>query len=115
MEYSYNSVGLTRLAAMKQMLKCLLVVITETPFENEDMPFMRKNPDGKDAITFQQYLDENRLRLECLHKFNAFDPKEYSERATHGKIGFSHFEVVRNSKCHSVRLRALYGSDGLLR
>lgn len=105
LENNYNSIGLTRLKAMKEMLKCLLIVITETPLEGEDMPFMRKNPDGTDGMTFEEYLAENRLRLECLHKANAFDPKEYSERATHGRIGFSHFEYVRNSRLNSVRLR----------
>jgi len=105
MEHNYNASGMTRLKAMKEMLKCLLIVITETPLEGEDMPYMKKNADGTDAMTMEEYLVENRFRVECLHKANAFDPKEYSERATHGKIGFSPYEIVRGSKMHNVRLR----------
>jgi poly(3-hydroxyalkanoate) synthetase len=105
MEHNYNAVGMTRLKAMKEMLKCMLIVITETPLEGEDMPYMKKNADGTDAMTMEEYLAENRFRMECLYKANAFDPKEYSERATHGKIGFSAYEIVRGSKMHNVRLR----------
>lgn len=105
MEQNYNSMGMTRLGAMKEMLKCLLVVITELPLDSEDLPYVRKNPDGTNAMTFEEYLAENRLRLECLYKANAFDPKEYSERATHGNIGFTDFEIVRGSKLHNARLR----------
>lgn len=105
MENNYNSIGMTRLHAMKEMLKCLLVVITETPLDGEDLPYMRKNADGTDGMTFEEYLAENRYRLECLHKANAFDPKEYSERATQGRIGRSEYRIVKGSDMHSVRLR----------
>jgi poly(3-hydroxyalkanoate) synthetase len=105
MEYNYNALGMTRLNAMKEMLKCLLVVITETPLDDETLPFMRRNADGTDGMTFEEYLAENRFRLECLYKANAFDPKEYSERTTRGRIGCSDYEIVRGSKIHSVRLR----------
>lgn len=105
MEYSYNAMGITRLKAMKELLKTLLVVITELPLEGEELPFMKKNKDGTDAMTFDEYLAENRLRFESLYKANAFDPKEYSERFTRGRIGFSHYEIVRGSKMHNVRLR----------
>jgi hypothetical protein len=33
MEYNYNSLGMTRLHAMKEMLKCILAVVTETPLD----------------------------------------------------------------------------------
>ena len=105
MEMLYNSLGMTRLHAMKEMLKCLLVVVTELPLDGEDLPYMRKQKDGTDAMTFEEYLEENRFRLECLQKANAFDPKEFSERATRGRIGCSEYVVVRGSKLHSVRLR----------
>jgi pimeloyl-ACP methyl ester carboxylesterase len=105
MENNYNSLGMTRLKAMKEMLRCLLVVITEMPLEGEDLPFMRKNADGTDGMTFEQYLVENRFRLECLYQANAFDPKEYSERATQGRIGCSDYEIVKGSRNHCVQLR----------
>ena len=41
----------------------------------------------------------------CLYKASAFDPKEYSERITQGRIGCSDYEIVRGSKIHNVRLR----------
>jgi len=105
MENSYNSLGMTRLHAMKEMFKCLLVVITETPLDGEDLPYMRKNADGTDGMTFKEYLAENRFRLECLHKANAFDPKEFSERTTHGRIGCSDYRIVNGSNMQSARLR----------
>jgi poly(3-hydroxyalkanoate) synthetase len=105
MEAAYNSMGLTRLMAMKELLKCLLVVITETPLDGKDLPYMRRNKDGSDAMTFEEYLTENRLRFETLHRYNAFDLKEYSERATQGKLGCSPYEIVAGSKIAHVSLR----------
>jgi poly(3-hydroxyalkanoate) synthetase len=113
MEHNYNALGMTRLKAMKEMLKCILVVITETPLEGEELPYMKKNADGTDAMTMEEYLTENRFRMECLYKANAFDPKEYSERATRGKIGFSPYEIVRGSKMHNARLRHYLLPKGL--
>ncbi|MCK9231020.1 MAG: hypothetical protein M0Q23_05920 [Syntrophales bacterium] len=105
MERAYTSAGMTRLNAMKELLTCLLVVITERPLKGRDMPFMRKNSDGSDAMTFEEYLAENRLRLETLHRYNAFDLKEYSERATLGVLGCSDYEVVEGSRLAHVSLR----------
>jgi poly(3-hydroxyalkanoate) synthetase len=105
LEHNYNNVGMTRLKAMKELLKCLLVLITETPFENGDLPFAKLNPDGTLAIPFTAYLAENRTRLENLFCENAFDIKEYSERVTQGKIGCSQYEYVEGSLMHRVRLR----------
>jgi poly(3-hydroxyalkanoate) synthetase len=105
MEVNYNALGLTRLKAMKELLTCLLVVITETPLDGKELPFMRKNKDGSEAMTFEEYLTENRFRFECLHRYNAFDLKEYSERATQGKIGCTPYEIVAGSKIAHVGLR----------
>jgi poly(3-hydroxyalkanoate) synthetase len=105
MEAQYNARGLTRLLAMKELLKCLLVVITETPLDGQELPFMRKNKDGTDAMNFEEYLKENRFRFECLHRYKAFDLKEYSERATQGKLGSSPYEIVAGSKIAHVSLR----------
>jgi hypothetical protein len=113
MEAAYNAMGLTRLKAMKELLKCLLVVITETPLDGKDLPFMRKNEDGSDAMTFEEYLAENRLRFESLHRYNAFDLKEYSERATQGKIGCSPYEIVEGSKIAHVSLRHYFRPKGI--
>jgi poly(3-hydroxyalkanoate) synthetase len=105
MEAAYNAMGLTRLKAMKELLICLLVVITETPLDSGGLPFMRKNKDGSDALTFEEYLAENRLRFETLHRYNAFDLKEYSERATQGRIGCTPHETVEGSNLAHVTLR----------
>lgn len=104
-EHNYNNVGLTRLKAMKELLKCLLVIITETPFADGELPFAKRNPDGTPATSFEEYLVENRTRLENLYRHNAFDIKEFSERATGGKIGCSQYEYVDGSLIHRVRLR----------
>ena len=113
LEYLYNAVGVTRLKAMKELLKCLLVVITETPLDNEPLPFMRKNADGSDAMTFDAYLKENRFRFECLHRANAFDPKEYAEKATRGEIGCSPFEFVAEAAIRHVKLRHYLRPKGI--
>src|SRR5208283_4914080 len=105
LESQYNNIGLTRLKAMKELLKCLVVLITEQTFANGDLPFAKKNPDGKLMTSFEQYLAENYIRLENLYDTNAFDIKEYSERATSGNIGFSAYQYVEGSKIHQVSLR----------
>jgi poly(3-hydroxyalkanoate) synthetase len=105
LEQMYNNIGLSRLTAMKELLKCLLVVITEQPFADGYLPFAKTNPDGTLRTTFEEYLAENRARLENLYEANAFDIKEYSERATLGKIGCSRYEYVEGSLNHRVRLR----------
>ncbi|MGZ3598180.1 MAG: hypothetical protein ACXWMS_12470 [Syntrophales bacterium] len=105
LERNYNSLGMTRLASMKTLLKSILVTITEQPLDGEPLPFMNKNPDGTDAYPISQYLEENRARLENLYRENAFDIKEYSERATQNRIGYSAYEVIKGSRLHSVTLR----------
>src|SRR5208283_2401366 len=105
LEFEYNNIGLTRLKAMKELLKCLVVLITEQTFTNGDLPFAKKNPDGTLINSFDDYLAENRVRLENLYDANTFDIKEYSEKETHGNIGCSHYEYVEGSLNHKVRLR----------
>ena len=105
LEHEYCNVGLTRLKAMKELLKCLLVLITEMPFSIGQLPFGKYNSDGILATSFDDYLAENRTRMENLYRENAFDIKEYSERETLGKIGCSHYEVVKGSLLHRVSLR----------
>jgi len=105
LEYGYNSIGLTRLKAMKELLKALLITITETPPENCDLPYAKKGPDGALGQSFVDYLAENHQRFENLYREQAFDIKAYSERATGGKIGGSPYEVVPGSSMHCVSLR----------
>ena len=105
LEHQYNNIGQTRLKAMKELLKCLLVVITEKPFIDGYLPFAKTDPDGKPTTSFKEYLAENHARLENLHAESAFDIKEYSERATSGHIGCSAYEFVEGSHLHRVSLR----------
>ena len=105
LEKAHTSRGLTRLRAMKELLACLLVVITETPLKDATLPFMRKNPDGSDTLTLDAYLAENRRRFENLYRAEAFDPKHYAERETRGKLGCSPYEIVKDSRIRSVTLR----------
>jgi len=113
LEHQYNNIGLSRLKAMKELLKCLLVIITEQPFTREPLPFAKTNPDGTMRTSFEDYLAENRVRLENLYEANAFDIKEYAERATQGKIGCSHYEYVEGSLNHRVRLRYYPVPEGI--
>jgi poly(3-hydroxyalkanoate) synthetase len=98
---------------MKELLKCLLILITEQPFENKGLPFAKTNPDGTLRTSFEEYLAENRIRLENLYEANAFDIKEYSERATRGNIGCSYYEYVEGSLNHRVRLRYYPAAEGV--
>lgn len=109
LEYQYNNIGLTRLKAMKELLRCLLVVITERPFMTGALPFAKTNP----TVSFKAYLAENRVRMENLYCENAFDIKEYSERATSGVIGCTPYEVVNGSTLHRVSLRHYPISAGI--
>lgn len=113
LEQQYNNLGLSRLKAMKELLKCLLVLITEQPFKEMPLPFAKTNPDGTLRTSFEEYLAENRIRLENLYEANAFDIKEYSERATQGKIGCSYYEYVEGSLNHRVRLRYYPVAEGV--
>jgi poly(3-hydroxyalkanoate) synthetase len=105
LELSYNSRGLTRLKAMKDLLKSILVLITEQPIEGEDMPFMKKNADGSDGMSLGTYLEEGRARVEALWRHNAFDIRDFADRFMGGKIGFLPYEVIKGSRLHTVRLR----------
>jgi len=103
LELSYNSRGLTRLKAMKDLLKSIVVLITEQPID--DMPFMKKNPDGTDGMSFGTWLEEGRARIEALWKHNAFDIRDFADRYMGGKIGYLPYEVIKGSRLHSVTLR----------
>jgi hypothetical protein len=132
LEWQYNSLGLTRLKAMKELLISLLIVITEKPLNGEDesseasasitpkpklniaeiikskkraMPFEIKQKPGKPAPSFSQYLETARIRLENLYNHNAFNIKLFAEYYTNGKIGFSEYEIVEGSTIHTVTLR----------
>lgn len=105
LEKKFNSLGLTRLKAKKELLISLLVLITETPLKDGELPYMPKNADGSDALSFPTYLEQGRLRFENLYREHAFDIKEFSARATGGKIGYCPFEHVARSNLHSVFLR----------
>ncbi len=105
LEHRYNSRGLTRLKAMKELLRCLLMVITEKPLKGAELPFMRKKKNGMAATSFVDYLGEIRTRLENLHRFNAFDIKTFSEKATGDSIGCSPYEIVEGSRLHAASLR----------
>ena len=105
LELSYNSRGLTRLKAMKDLLKSILVLITEQPLQSDEMPFMKKNADGTDGMSLGAYLEEGRARIEALWLHNAFDIRDFADRFTGGRIGYMPYEVIKGSRLHTVRLR----------
>jgi poly(3-hydroxyalkanoate) synthetase len=102
LEHGYHSRGLTRLKAMKDLLKCLLMAVTEQPDKKEDLPF---KPKSKNEFDFCEYLGQIKTRLENLYNANAFDIKAFSERATGGAIGGSPYEIVAGSKLFASSLR----------
>lgn len=113
LEWQYNSLGLSRLKAMKELLLSLVVVITEKPLEKREMPFVVKQKPGSQPPTFSEYLESARMRLENLFNHKAFNIRLFSEAATGGKIGYSHYEVVDGSKLHTVTLRHYLLPEGV--
>ena len=104
LEGKYNSLGLTRLKALKELMVSLLLVITGRPLEKGEMPFMKNNKDGS-SVAFSDYLESCRLRLEKLSQHDAFNIKAFSAKATGGKLGYCKFEIVPGSQLHTVTLR----------
>jgi len=98
LEYRYHSRGMTRLKAMKELLKGLLMVITNSPIAGR-WPFSREQD------KFENYVIQVSSILLSLHQEKAFDFIEYSERVTGGKIGCSEYHIVKNSEMGSTRLR----------
>ncbi len=111
LESQYNSLGLTKLSALRELLKSLVIAVTETPIEGDE-PFMSYNKDGTPALDFQEYLQEIRTRLELLYKYNAFDIQRFSERATGEKIGYSEYEIVEGSIIYMASLRHYFLPEG---
>jgi len=104
LEGRYNSLGLTRLKALKELMITLLIAITGQPLSDFEMPFLKRNKDGS-SVAFPDYLESCRVRLEKLIEHDAFNIKKFSERATGGKIGFCQYEIVPGSQLHTVSLR----------
>lgn len=104
LESLYQAKGLTILLALKELLKILVMAVTETPLAGEKLPYMKKKKDGS-ATAFGAYLDQIRTRLVNLYQANAFEIKTYSEAKTGGKLGCSPFEIVEGSKCYAASLR----------
>jgi poly(3-hydroxyalkanoate) synthetase len=113
LEQRYNSWGLTRLKALKELMTSLLISITEQPAIKHEMPFMKKNKDGSPAMSLQDYIESCRNRLENIYNADAFDIKSFSERATGGRIGYSRYEVVPGSQFHDVTLRHYLMPEGV--
>jgi len=99
LEYDYNVTGLSRLKAMKELLKSLLITITESPIGDDVLPFSPIQNNIDSPQTFLAYLEESRRRLENLHRMKAFDIKAFSEAATGGKIGCCPMKLLRAVIC----------------
>lgn len=104
LEHSYHSHGLTRLTALKELLKALLMVITETPVIGLH-PYRRYGADGKPEEAFDGYLANLRRRFECLHANHAFDLVRFSETCPQATLGACRYDVVEGSRIHGVTLR----------
>ncbi len=136
LELQYNSLGLTRLKAMRELLLSLLIVITEKPFGEQseksdqplelekifqfqkrartrEIPFELKIKPGKPVQPFSEYLESSRTRLENLYNHRAFNIKLFAQSVTGGKIGYSAYEVVEGSRIHTVTLRHYLLPEGI--
>lgn len=104
LEYQYNSLGLTRLTAQKELLTSLLISITGTP-SADPQPYRRYDNSNQPLDSFDEYLAKCQLRLEKLYQQKAFDLLYYSEHSSAAKLGCCDFNVVENSCLHGVQLR----------
>ena len=110
LEQGYHSRGLTRLKALKDLLQCLLMLITGKTLAQAELPFKPKSKNGFDR---QLYLKDIQTRLENLHTADAFDSKAFSVRLTGGKIGCSPFEIIEESRLYASTLRFYPLPDGI--
>jgi poly(3-hydroxyalkanoate) synthetase len=98
LELNYLSVGLTGLAALKELLSTILIAITEKPVSGS-LPYT------KNSIAIKEYVEDSYKRIENLYKHNAFNIKKFSESFTKGKIGYLDFEIMKDSQLGSLSLR----------
>ncbi len=110
-EKAYNSKGLTRLCAMKEMLKSLVMLITESPQKNKEFSYLFEKKDIR--ISFKEYIQETKTIIENLYNHDAFDIGKFSETATKGSIGCSPYEIVENSYLNCVQLRHYLLQEGV--
>ncbi|SIS69101.1 alpha/beta fold hydrolase [Neptunomonas antarctica] len=104
LEYQYNSLGLTRLTAQKELLTSLLILITGTP-ATDPQPYRHYDDNNQPLDSFNEYLAKCQLRLETLNQLHAFDPVYFSEHSPAATLGCCDFSVVRHSSWQGVQLR----------
>ncbi len=104
LEYRYHSLGLTRMAALKELLKTILMLITETPISGL-LPYPEYDKEGNPKQNFDEYLKRCRQRMESLYAEQAFDIVAYANNSPHSVIGCCTFHEVEGSCMQGVRLR----------
>ena len=104
LEYRYNSLGLTRLVALKELLTSLLMLITKTPASARH-PYRRYDEQGQPSDAFEDYLAQCQLRLEQLYRHDAFDPVKFSEHSPAAHMGCCEHHAIEGSEWHGVKLR----------
>ncbi len=111
LEKAYTSKGLTRLCAMKEMLKCLVMLITESPAKKQGGKYFFEKKNKK--VSFKEYVRDIKTSIENLYKHDAFEIKIFSENATGGTIGYSSYKVVEDSYLNCVQLRQYLPPKGI--
>ncbi len=111
LENAYTSQGLTRLCAMKEILKCLMMLITESPLKKPNGKYFFEKKENK--VSFKNYLKDIKTTVENLYTHDAFEIKKFSESVTNNSIGFSPYEVVEDSYLHCVQLRHYHPHRGV--
>ncbi len=114
LEWQYHSTGQTRLAAMKNLLRSLLQVISQEVFSaSERQPYRKAKPDGQWRESDQQYLQDCATRLLTLAQQDAFDVRRYALNSPHATLGASPWQTVPGSELYSVRLRHYPRPEGI--
>ncbi len=104
LEYQYNSQGLTRLTAQKELLTSLLTLITGTETD-APQPYRKVDINGQPLDSFDEYLAQCQHRLEKLYQHDAFDLVHFSEHSPAATLGCCDYSIVEHSAWQGVRLR----------
>lgn len=114
LEWQYHSKGQTRLAAMKNLLRSLLQVITGKTFSDSKRQPYRKAKNGQWQESDQEYLQACATRLLTLLEHNAFDVRRYALNSPHAKLGACPWQTVPGSELYSVKLRYYPRPEGIV-
>ncbi|WP_221798369.1 alpha/beta fold hydrolase [Oceanobacter mangrovi] len=105
LEHSYHTVGPSRLAALKEMLKVILMCLTGQPLSEQALPYQRRNRETDETEDFDAYLQRMVATVNNLYQCDAFDLKQFSEHSPAARLGACEYRLVAGSELQGCTLR----------